>query len=45
MEVDQISHTRKVNDIYKYLETIGGVPEVLKQIAQICVGSYCFFYS
>ena len=45
LEVDQMSHTRKVDDIYVYLEKIGGVPEVLKQIASILVGSYCFFYS
>ena len=29
-EVDEISHSREVYDVYAYLESMGGVPEILK---------------
>ena len=30
LEVDEINHTRIVYDLYDYLESIGGVPEILR---------------
>jgi len=45
VEIDSIIHTRKVENIYTWLEAIGGIPELLKLVAQMIIGSYLSFHT
>ena len=45
LDIDMIEHSRYVYNIYDYLESIGGIPEILKFIATLVVGTYCAFYA
>ena len=44
-DIDMIEHSRIVYNFYDYLESIGGLPEILKLIASMLVGTYCYFYA
>ena len=45
IQVDEIDHTRKVYDAFAWLEAMGGVPEILKSIATLFVGTYLSFHA
>jgi len=40
-----LEHTRIVYNVYSFLESIGGTPEILKMLASMIVGTYCSFYA
>jgi len=45
LEIDQISHERVVYGFFDWLESMGGVPEILKSIASLMVGGYLAFHA
>ena len=45
LDIDEIEHWRVVYGFFELLESLGGVPEILKSIAGFFIGSYLAFHS
>ena len=45
LEIDEIIHYRDVGTFFDWLEAIGGIPEILKLLFNLVIGTYLTFHS
>ena len=45
LEIDEIEHWRVVFGFFDFLESLGGVNEIISSIAYFLIGSYLVFHS